>query len=588
MRTTMSAFWAIVALLPPSAPGLAETFTVTNTLDEWESEDSFRWAVEQTNESMGPDTILFAIPLDDPGYNPQLGVWTIQKIDFPDYYLDDGGTYVDGFSQARFIGGDPNPLGPEIELKPYPGSDDGICMNIYGDSAQIHGLCINGFDLAAVNMSAWPPGEWVENGVVTGCYIGVDPTGSSAEQPGAYGLRVRKNIGTRVGGESLQERNIIAAGGNVKIDSCGSITLINNYLGTDRTGTVNLVGGVGLYIPHVIGPILVRDNIIAADSGENIGVNHSDSDDAVITFLNNRIGVGLDGSPMGGFRGIDIYQSPGHLIKENVVAHITGHDGIYLHGDVTDYVTITQNSVYECRGGIELWNSDIQNFHGVDFADGVYGPGVNEEIDTPLCESISALGDSTTVYFRCMPDCIVEVFIADPSVRGVCSESGYDYVYSGMTYLGDAEETVCGPVWSTYSFTVSPALPSGTLITCTATNQNGSTSEFGCSCTVPLAGETAEGCVPEGYRLLPPSPNPATDVVQVRYQIPISGLVQIKAYDLDGNLVAQVANEIAQPGEHAVLWDLTNSDEEPLSSGVYLLRLTAEDFVATREVVVAR
>jgi hypothetical protein len=585
MRTTPNALWAILALWSLLACANAATFTVINTLEE--GEGSMWWAVEQTNESTGPDTVLFAIPLDDPGYDPEIGVWTIRRTHWWPYPLDDHGTYVDGFSQARFIGGDPNPLGPEIELEIYSDSPSGDIMAICGDGTQIRGLCINGSGFAEIGIFALPPGRWIENVVVAGCYLGVDPTGTSAESPSDNGVRLYRASGTRIGGHGPEERNIIVAGWNVEMDSCSNIAVINNYLGTDRTGTVSLVGGIGLDIDERIGPVLVQDNLIAADGGSNIEIGQCDSDDAIVTILNNRIGVGLDGSPMGGFHAIDIHQSPGHLIKENVVAHITGHYGIDLSGDATDYVTITRNSIYECRGGIDLSN-DNENFHGVDFVDGVYGPGVNEEIDTPLCESISAHGDSTTVYFRCMPDCIVEVFIADPSVRGVCSESGYDYVYSGMTYLGDAEETVCGPVWSTYSFTVSPALPSGTLITCTATNQNGSTSEFGCSCTVPLAGETAEGCVPEGYRLLPPSPNPATDVVQVRYLVPISGSVDIKAYDLEGSLVAEIANEVVKPGEHAVLWELTNSDDEPLSSGVYLLRLTAEDFVATREVVVAR
>jgi hypothetical protein len=221
---------------------------------------------------------------------------------------------------------------------------------------------------------------------------------------------------------------------------------------------------------------------------------------------------------------------------------------------------------------------------------------VNEEIDTPLCESISAYGDSTTsahgdstvAHFRCMPDCVVEVFIADPSLRAVCSESGYDYVYSGMTYLGDAEETVPGPVWSTYRFSVSPALPVGTLVTCTATNQNGSTSEFGCTCRVGQVGTTERGCVPSEYVLSEPGPNPFSNSTVVTYQLPEAGPVNLSVFDLAGSMITTLANGAHGPGVYGVRWDGEDSEGVPVPSGTYVVRLVSSGLVESKRVVVMR
>jgi hypothetical protein len=188
-----------------------------------------------------------------------------------------------------------------------------------------------------------------------------------------------------------------------------------------------------------------------------------------------------------------------------------------------------------------------------------------------------------------MPECVVEVFIGDTlGITASCSEPGYGRVHSGITYVGDAEEAVVGEPWSTYRFSISPALAAGTFVTATTTNQNGSTSEFGCACQVPTMGTSGRGCVPTEYRFGPPSPNPCTESTVLRYDIPEPCRVRIAAYDVAGNLAATVVDKYQAEGIHAVKWRPERADGTPLPGGLYVLRLVTEGFVSSRRVVILR
>jgi hypothetical protein len=602
MRSLCASVLAVAGALAAITAARPDTFIVTTTQDS--GAGSFRWAVEQSAIHQGPDTVLFAIPTTDPGCDQGLGVWTIKTdtLQSPTTYDIPSGTVIDGYSQARFIGGEPNPYGPEIELEGPGEPPVQSCIVWTGDDTEIRGLCINGFGCAAIEMFGFPGEELAERNVIAGCYLNVDPTGSSREGDGWYGIRFWEVSGLRIGGDAAEDRNIISGARYCEVSTsheASNVEIINNLIGCDRTGTVDLSpdGYRTLKIHHSTGPFLVRDNIIVGDRRHVlVDIAHPESASAIVTFAGNRVGVGLDGTPMGAnYDNIEVNSSPGHLFRDNIIAH--GGMGIYLKWDATDYVTISQNSIYGNNGlGIQLmqWGGGQVPATGVDYVDGVYGPGANEGIDPPLCESTANTDDgdggTTTVHFRCMPDCVVEVFVGEPYplYPVSCSEPGYDLVRSGMTYLGDAQEMVVGEPWSTYRFSISPALAAGTYVTATATNQNGSTSEFGCACRVPEMGASSGVGVATQYRFGPPSPNPCTESTVLSYRTPEAARVQIAAYDIGGNLVAEISNGHAPAGIHAVRWRPERADGTPLPAGLYLLRLVTEEFVSSRRVVVVK
>src|SRR4030042_2083088 len=95
----------------PALP--TESRCVSHTGDS--GEGSLRQALLHAELYKGPDSIYFNIPVTDPGYDEERGVWIIQPESLLPH-LGDVSTVLDGETQKMFIGEDTNPLGPAIMI----------------------------------------------------------------------------------------------------------------------------------------------------------------------------------------------------------------------------------------------------------------------------------------------------------------------------------------------------------------------------------------------------------------------------------------------------------------------------------------
>lgn len=89
--------------------------------------------------------------------------------------------------------------------------------------------------------------------------------------------------------------------------------------------------------------------------------------------------------------------------------------------------------------------------------------------------------------------------------------------------------------------------------------------------------------IPIAFSLSQNFPNPFNPTTQIRFEIPISGFVTLKVYDILGREVATLVNEKKTPGTYEVEWNAGN-----VSSGVYFYRLNAGNFVETRKMILMR
>jgi hypothetical protein len=85
------------------------------------------------------------------------------------------------------------------------------------------------------------------------------------------------------------------------------------------------------------------------------------------------------------------------------------------------------------------------------------------------------------------------------------------------------------------------------------------------------------------YRLFQNYPNPFNPSTSIDYQIKQSGLVTIKVYDMLGNEVRTLVNEYKQAGSYSLNFNAGN-----LSSGVYLYRITAGGYTASRKMILVK
>ncbi len=94
--------------------------------------------------------------------------------------------------------------------------------------------------------------------------------------------------------------------------------------------------------------------------------------------------------------------------------------------------------------------------------------------------------------------------------------------------------------------------------------------------------------IPSSFNLFQNYPNPFNPNTKIRYTIPSVGtslmkFVQLKIYDILGREVTTLVNENQQPGNYEVTFNTTN-----LSSGVYLYKLTAGSFSATKKMILLK
>jgi hypothetical protein len=78
-----------------------------------------------------------------------------------------------------------------------------------------------------------------------------------------------------------------------------------------------------------------------------------------------------------------------------------------------------------------------------------------------------------------------------------------------------------------------------------------------------------------GVRFAPPFPSPARGSVQLVYELPGPGRVELAVYDPMGRLIRRLAGPEAQSaGRHRVAWNGTGENGDAAPSGLYVARLT--------------
>jgi hypothetical protein len=83
-------------------------------------------------------------------------------------------------------------------------------------------------------------------------------------------------------------------------------------------------------------------------------------------------------------------------------------------------------------------------------------------------------------------------------------------------------------------------------------------------------------------------PNPFHREVSIQYQVPTSGNVSIKIYDISGKLIRELVNKTQLPGQYMVRWDGTNGDRARVASGIYFCRIENRTHKETRKMVMIK
>ncbi len=88
---------------------------------------------------------------------------------------------------------------------------------------------------------------------------------------------------------------------------------------------------------------------------------------------------------------------------------------------------------------------------------------------------------------------------------------------------------------------------------------------------------------PAGFRLQQNYPNPFNPSTRISYSIRYRSHVQIRVYNILGQLVSQLVNDDRAPGNYSTDWDASG-----IASGVYFYRITAGRFTDTKKMLYLR
>ncbi|HBC47727.1 MAG TPA: hypothetical protein DCZ43_11830 [candidate division Zixibacteria bacterium] len=101
-----------------------------------------------------------------------------------------------------------------------------------------------------------------------------------------------------------------------------------------------------------------------------------------------------------------------------------------------------------------------------------------------------------------------------------------------------------------------------------------------------VGGERGRG-LPTSYALHENYPNPFNGRTEILYDLPKSSDVTLSIFDIAGRLVFQNVTPNQSAGTHSIIWDSHQAGHD-LASGVYLYRLQASDFSASRKMLLLK
>ena len=324
-------------------------------------------------------TIRFNIPTSDPGFSNS--VFNI----LPSGALPSlvNGMIIDGSTEPT----NSNPNGPEIMLNGSlldAGDTFANGVHMTGTNCVVRSLVINGFNQSGVAIE----GSNAVGNVVAGCYIGIDPSGTTSVTNRFYNVIIDSAAHSNtVGGTTVSTRNLISGSAFQGLVISGAVgnAVLGNYIGLNAAGTAALPnGGAGVYIVTgaasntIGGAVANAGNVISGNGAQGIVIFDPGSDGNVIQ--GNYIGLNATGTAAiaNTLAGIEITGGPQftviggtlsaarNIISDNPVQGIAifGANGSVIQGNYIGLNATGTAAISNLFAGIEINAGSQSNLVG--------------------------------------------------------------------------------------------------------------------------------------------------------------------------------------------------------------------------------
>lgn len=336
--------------------------------------------------------------------------------------------------------------------------EDGLVLGAGSDGSTVQGLVIGNFDDDGIDIDS-------DSNRVRCNHIGVHADGVSPMGNGTTGVFVGGDQNVVGGSNAHAARNVISANGR-PLQLYGSDNLVvNNFMGTTADGMVALGNESGIPVAlddnTVGGSSPLERNVISGNDGYAIYIGQADN----TRILGNYIGVARDGlTPLpNGRYGIHIYGSAADNViggtgtgEGNVIAH-HGGPGVELYA--TGSLIPERNAI---RGNAIYDNEEL----GIDLV-GESNGGQSYPVLTATVGSFIVAGALDSVANT--------TYEVDVYRNLSCDPSGYG---EGRYFLDTWQVTTDGAGQATFELDLTGQVADGDVVTATATDLVGNSSEF--------------------------------------------------------------------------------------------------------------
>lgn len=93
---------------------------------------------------------------------------------------------------------------------------------------------------------------------------------------------------------------------------------------------------------------------------------------------------------------------------------------------------------------------------------------------------------------------------------------------------------------------------------------------------------------PKSYALLPGYPNPFNPELKIEYHLPAESHVEISVYNLLGQELVKLVDQEKGAGYYLTVWNGSDKKGITLGSGVYIIHMTADNFMQQQKVTILR
>ncbi len=90
------------------------------------------------------------------------------------------------------------------------------------------------------------------------------------------------------------------------------------------------------------------------------------------------------------------------------------------------------------------------------------------------------------------------------------------------------------------------------------------------------------------FSLLQNYPNPFNPSTIIEYQLPNTGLVHIKIYDVTGSEVKSLLSEAQNTGTHKIAWQGDNNAGQKVPSGMYVYNVTHNNSTISKKMLLLK